>query len=63
MPEHKLSFKLSGSVIFAFDSATDLQRLCEVLERGLESNTLFNEDVADLVERLRAVLNTWEDQA
>lgn len=60
MPDHTVDLNLSGTVRFAFDSAADLQRLCEVLERGLEGNTLFNEDVSDLVEKLRAMLATWE---
>jgi|WetSurMetagenome_2_1015567.scaffolds.fasta_scaffold1819565_2 hypothetical protein len=48
---------ISGRVEYTFESADDLMRLLTVLERGLENNTVFNEDIQELADSVREVLN------
>lgn len=48
--------KISGQVVFTFDDRDDLVRLLTVLDNGLAVNPLFNEDVQELADALRRVL-------
>ncbi len=52
-----ISTQISGRVTFEFTSADDLRRLLEVLDAGLRTNPLFNEDIQDIVDDIRTTLD------
>jgi hypothetical protein len=48
--------KISGQVIFTFEEVGDLTRLLSVLDNGLAVNPMFNEDVQELADAIRRVI-------
>ena len=48
--------KISGQVIFTFEDVGDLTRLLSVLDNGLSVNPMFNEDVQELADAIRRVI-------
>lgn len=51
---------LSGTLEFAFDDTDSLRRFLTVLDNGLEQDSLFNEDIQELADNIRRVLDSVE---
>lgn len=51
-----VNVKISGSIVFFFEDLDDITRLLGVLDEGLAARRIFNDDVADLADNLRELL-------
>lgn len=57
-----ITTQLSGIVKFGFASVDDLERLLNVLDIGLRGGSaLFNEDIVELADKIRGIIETQSD--
>jgi len=56
MASATIQCNISGKITFSYDSADDLERLLNVLEQGMRTEMLFNDDIKDLTEAIRELL-------
>lgn len=47
---------ISGTITYEFHNSVELQNFLDVLERGLKGNELFNEDIVELADDIRDLI-------